>query len=167
MYPISLSCFDMILDKGGGRHGLHVCVRSMVGSLLSLLTLTHRRQGGCAGRLRCGGGGRAEARGGGKGWGVAVFPPGDAPCDEEVVMLRRSSRRQTRVRDGRSLRQRRERRWLPLLLLWGRRCRHMPLGGPGGGARRDPDRLLNKKYLVNKIIVWILHLYNKYIWYDN
>jgi hypothetical protein len=21
--------------------------------------------------------------------------------------------------------------------------------GPGGGARRDPDRLLNKKYLVN------------------
>jgi hypothetical protein len=28
------------------------------------------------------------------------------------------------------------------------------LRGPGGGARRDPDRLLNKKYLVKKIIVF-------------
>jgi hypothetical protein len=78
---MSSSYFDMILDKGGGRHGLHVCVRSVVGSLLLLLTLTHRRQGGCAGRLPCGGGGRAEARGGGKGGGVTGFPPGDAPRD--------------------------------------------------------------------------------------
>ena len=31
---MSSSCFDMISDKGGGRHGHHVCVRSMVGSLL-------------------------------------------------------------------------------------------------------------------------------------
>jgi hypothetical protein len=88
---MSSSCFDMILDKGGERHGHHVCVRSVVGSLLSLLTLTHRRQGGCAGRLPCGGGGRAEARGGGKGGGVTDFPPGDAPRDEEVAMLRCSS----------------------------------------------------------------------------
>ena len=29
-----LVMFDMILDKGGGRHGHHVCVRSVVGSLL-------------------------------------------------------------------------------------------------------------------------------------
>ena len=42
MYPMSSSCFDMILDKGGERHGHHVCVRSGLGSLLSLLTLTHR-----------------------------------------------------------------------------------------------------------------------------
>ena len=69
----------------------HVCMRSMVGSLLLLLTLTHRRQGGCAGRLPCGGGGRAEARGGGEGGGITGFPPGDAPHDEEVAMLRRSS----------------------------------------------------------------------------
>jgi len=81
----------MILDKGGGHHGHHVCVRNVVGSLLLLLTLTHWRQGGCAGRLPCGGGGLAEARGGGKGGGVTGFPPGDAPHDEEVAMLRRSS----------------------------------------------------------------------------
>jgi hypothetical protein len=102
---MSSSCFDMISDKGGGRHGRHVCVRSLVGSLLSLLTLTHRRQG-CAGRLPRGGGGRAEARGGGKGGGVTGFPPGDAPRDEEVAMLCLSSRWQTRVRDGQSSRQR-------------------------------------------------------------
>ena len=153
MYPMSLSCFDMILDKGGERHGHHVCVRSVVGSLLSLLTLTHRRQGGCAGRLPCGGGGRAEARGGGKGGGVTDFPPGDAPRDEEVAMLRCSSRRQTRVRDGRSSRQRRERRRLPLLLLLlrGRRCRHT-LARPWGrsAVRSGPT---DKKYLVKKIIV--------------
>jgi hypothetical protein len=35
----------MILDKGGGYHGHHVCVRNVVGSLLSLLILTHWRQG--------------------------------------------------------------------------------------------------------------------------
>jgi hypothetical protein len=29
-----LVMFDMISDKGGGRHGHHVCVRSVVGSLL-------------------------------------------------------------------------------------------------------------------------------------
>ena len=99
------SYFDMISDKGGGHHGHHVCVRSVLGSLLSLLTLTHRCQGR-AGRLPRGRGGRADARGGGKGGGVAGFPPGDTPCDKEVAMLHRSSRRQTRVRDGRSLRQR-------------------------------------------------------------
>jgi hypothetical protein len=137
MYPMSSSCFDMILDKGGGHHGLHVCVRSVVGSLLSLLTLTHRRQGGCAGQLPCGGRGRAEARGGGKGGGVTGFPPGDAPHDEEVAMLSRSSRCQTRVRDGRSSRQRRERRRFPLLLRpWGR-----------SAVRSGPT---DKKYLVKK-----------------
>jgi hypothetical protein len=149
MYPMSSSCFDMILDKGGERHGHHVCVRSVVGSLLSLLTLTHRRQGGCAGRLPCGGGGRAEARGGGKGGGVTDFPPGDAPRDEEVAMLRRSSRRQTRVWDGRSSRQRRERRRLPLLLLLllrGRRCRHTPARPRGRSAVRSGPT--DKKYLV-------------------
>ena len=117
MYLMSSSCFDMILDKGGGRHGHHVCVKSVAGSLLLLLTLTHRRQGGCAGQLPCGGGGKAETRGVGKGGGVTDFPPRDAPRDEEVAMLRRSSRRQTRVWDGRSSRQRRERQRLPLLLL--------------------------------------------------
>ena len=155
MYPVSSSCFDMILDKGGGgHHGLHVCVRSVVGSLLSLLTLTHRRQGGCAGQLPCGGGGQAEVRGGGKGGGVTGFPPGDAPRDEEVAMLRHSSRRQTRVRDGRSLRQWRERRRLPLLLLLllrGRRCRHTPARPWGRSAVRSGPT--DKKYLVNKIIV--------------
>ena len=153
MYPMSLSCFDMISYKGGGRHGHHDCVRSVVGSLLSLLTLTHRRQGGCAGQLPCGGGGRAEARGGGKGGGVTVFPPGDAPCDEEVAMLRRSSRRQTRVRDGRSSRQWRERRRLHLLLLLlrGRRCRHTPARPRGRSAVRSGPT--DKKYLVKKFIV--------------
>ena len=147
MYPMSSSCFDMILDKGGGRHGHHVCVRSVVGSLLSLLTLTHRRQGGCAGRLPCGGGGRAEARGGGKGGGVTDFPPGDAPRDEEVAMLRRSSRRQTRVWDGRSSRQRRERRRLPLLLLPTRTTMRTYAGAAPGEER---GRLIKntKKYLV-------------------
>ena len=133
MYLMSSSCFDMILDKGGERHGHHVCVRSMVGSLLSLLTLTHRRQGGCAGRLPCGGGGRAEVRGGGKGGGVTGFPPGDAPRDKEVAMLRQSSRRQTWVQDGQSSQQRWEQQELPLLLL---------LRGPGGGARCNPERLI-------------------------
>jgi len=89
----------MISDKGGGRHGHHVCVRSVLGSLLSLLTLTQRHQGR-AGRLPRGGGGRAEARGGGKGGGVTGFPLGDAPRDEEVAMLSCSSRRQMWVRDG-------------------------------------------------------------------
>jgi hypothetical protein len=153
MYPMSSSCFDMILDKGGGHHGLYVCVRSVVGSLLSLLTLTHRRQEGCAGRLPCGSGGRAEARGGGKGGGVTGFPPGEAPRDEEVAMLRRSSRRQTRVRDGQSLRQRRERRRLPLLLLLlrGRRCRHTPARPRGRSAVQSGPT--DKKYLVKKFIV--------------
>jgi hypothetical protein len=125
-------------------------VRSVVGSLLSLLTLTHRRQGGCAGRLPCGGGGRAEARGGGKGGGVTGFLPGDAPRDEEVAMLRRSSRRQTRVRDGRSSQQQWERR-LPLLLLLllrGRRCRHTPVRPWGRSAVRSGP--IDKKYLVKK-----------------
>jgi hypothetical protein len=152
MYPMSSSCFDMILDKGGGRHGLHVCVRSVVGSLLSLLTLTHRRQGGCAGRLPCGGGGRAEGQGGGKGkgGGVTGFPPGNAPRDEEVAMLCCSSRRQMRVRDGQSSRQRRERQRLPLLLLLlrGRRCRHTPARPRGRSAVRS--RSTDKKYLVKK-----------------
>jgi len=146
MYPMSLSCFDMILDKGGGRHGHHVCVRSVVGSLLSLLTLTHWRQGGCAGQLPCDGGGRAEARGGGKGGGVTGFPPGNAPPDEEVAMLCRSSRRQTRVRDGQSLQKWRERRQLPLLLLLlrGRRCRHTPAQPRGRSAVRSGPT--DKKY---------------------
>ena len=153
MYPMSSSCFDMILDKGGERHGHHVCVRSVVGSLLSLLTLNHRRQGGCAGRLPCGGGGRAEARGGGKGGGITDFPPGDAPRDEEVAMLHCSSRRQTRVWDGRSSRQQRERRRLPLLLLLlrGRRCRHTPARPRGRSAVQSGPT--DKKYLVKKIIV--------------
>ncbi len=148
---MSSSCFDMILDKGGGRHGHHVCVRSVVGSLLSLLTLTHRHQGGCAARLPWGGGGQAEARGGGKGGGITGFPPGDAPRGEEVAMLRRSSRRQTRVRDGRSSRQRWEWQWLPilLLLLRGRWCRHMPAGPRGRSAVRSGPT--DKKYLVKKI----------------
>jgi hypothetical protein len=148
---MSSSCFDMILDKGGGRHGHHVCVKSVAGSLLLLLTLTHRRQGVCAGRLPCGGGGRAEARGGGKGGGVTGLPPGDAPRDEEVAMLRCSSRRQTRVRDWRSSRQRRERRRLPLLLLLlrGRRCRHTPARPQGRSVVRSGPT--DKKYLVKKI----------------
>ena len=142
MYPMSLSCFDMISYKGGGRHGHHDCVRSVVGSLLSLLTLTHRRQWR-AGQLPRGGGGRAEVCGGGKGGGVTGCPPGDAPCDEEVAMLRRSSRRQTRVRDGRSSRHWRERQQLPLLLLLlrGRRCRHMPsAAGSAPGEERGAIR---------------------------
>jgi hypothetical protein len=149
MYPMSSSCFDLILDKGGGHHGLHVCVRSVVGSLLSLLTLTHRRQGGCAGRLPCGGRRRAEARGGGKGGGAR---------DEEVAMLRRSSRRQTRVRDGRSSRQRQERRRLSLLLLllllliWGRRCRHSTPARPRGRSAVQSGPT-DKKYFV-KIIYY-------------
>jgi len=97
----------MILDKGGGRHGHHVCVRSVVGSLLLLLTLTHWRLGR-RGQLPRSSGGRAVVRGGSKGGGVTGVPPGDAPSDEEVAMLRRSSRRQTRVLDGQSSRQRRE-----------------------------------------------------------
>ena len=166
MYPMSSSCFDMISDKGGGRHGHHVCMRSVLGSLLLLLTLTlpHRRQGR-AGQLPRGGGGRAEARGGGKGGGGTGFPPGDALRDEEVGMLHRSSRRQTRVRDGQSLGQRRERQRLPLLLLLlrGRRCQHAPSAACAApGEERGADRLLNKKYLVKKIIVMtILHPYNK------
>ncbi len=152
MYPMSSSCFDTILDKGGGRHGHHVCERCVVGSLLSLLTLTHRRQGGCAGRLPCGGGGRVEAQGGGKRGGVTGFPPGDVPHDEEVAMLRHSSRWQTRVRDGRSSRQRGERRQLPLLLLLllrGRRCRHTPARPRGRSAVQSGPT--DKKYLVKKI----------------
>ncbi len=31
---MSSSCFDMTSDKGGGHHGHHVCVRSVLGSLL-------------------------------------------------------------------------------------------------------------------------------------
>jgi hypothetical protein len=31
IFPMSSSFFDMISDKGGGRHGHHVCVRSIVG----------------------------------------------------------------------------------------------------------------------------------------
>jgi hypothetical protein len=137
----------MILDKGGERHGHHVCVRSGLGSLLSLLTLTHRRQGGCAGQLPCGGGGKAETRGVGKGGGVTDFPPRDAPRDEEVAMLRRSSRRQTRVWDGRSSRQRRERQRLPLLLLPTRTTMRTYDGAAPGEER---GRLIKntKKYLV-------------------
>ena len=132
MYLISSSCFDMILDKGGGCHGHHVCVKSVAGSLLLLLTLTHRRQGVCAGRLPCGGGGRAEARGGGKGGCVTGFPLGEAP---------------------RSSRQRQERRRLPLLLLLlrGRRCRHTPARPRGRSAVQSGPT--DKKYLVKKIIV--------------
>jgi hypothetical protein len=132
---MSSSCFDMILDKGGGHHGLHVCVRSVVGSLLLLLTLTHRRQGGCAGRLPCGGEGQAEARGGGKGGGVTGFPLGNAPRDEEVAMLRCSSRWQTWGRDGQSSRQRRDDNAPPP-------SSSSYEGGPVGGARCDPDRLI-------------------------
>jgi len=150
---MSSSCFDMILDKGGGRHGHHVCVMSVVGSLLSLLTLTHQRQGGCAVQLPCGGGWRVEARGGGKGGGVTGFPSGDTPRDEEVAMLHCSSWRQTRVGDGRSLWQRRERQLLPLLLLLlllrGRRCRHTLARPRGRSAVRSGPT--DKKYLVKKI----------------
>ncbi len=31
IFPMSLSFFDMILDRGGGCHGYQVCVRSIVG----------------------------------------------------------------------------------------------------------------------------------------
>ena len=46
-----LSCFDMTSDKEGGRHGHHVCVRSMLGSLLyipsdDILTTTTTGTGG-------------------------------------------------------------------------------------------------------------------------
>ncbi len=35
IFHMSSSFFDMISDKGGGRHGHHVCVRSMVGIIAS------------------------------------------------------------------------------------------------------------------------------------
>jgi hypothetical protein len=35
MFPMSSSCFGMIADKGGGRHGHQVCVRSVVGIVAS------------------------------------------------------------------------------------------------------------------------------------
>jgi hypothetical protein len=45
------SCFDMTSDKGGGCHGHHVCVRSVLGSLLyipsdDILTTTTTATGG-------------------------------------------------------------------------------------------------------------------------
>jgi hypothetical protein len=48
---MSSSCFDMTSDKGGGRHGHHDCVRSVLGSLLyipsdDILTTTTTTTGG-------------------------------------------------------------------------------------------------------------------------
>ncbi len=86
----------------------------MVGGLLLLLTHTTGIKGVLADYHTAAE--NERRRGGGKGGGVTGFPPGNAPRDKEVEMLRRSSQRQTRVRDGRSLLQWREQRRLPLLV---------------------------------------------------
>jgi len=119
------------VDKGGGRHGHHVCVRSVVGSLLSLLTLTHWCQGR-AGQLPPDSGGRTKARGGGKGGGVT---PGDKRgCGTGDLRDNGWSDNDSPFSsssyedDDADIRRR----------------------GLGGGARRDPDRVLNKKYLNEK-----------------
>ena len=43
IYSMSSSCVDIILEKGGGRHGHHddVCVRTMVGSTIASRSLAN------------------------------------------------------------------------------------------------------------------------------
>jgi hypothetical protein len=155
---MSLSCFDMNLDKGGGRHGHHDCVRSVVGSLLSLLvnpnppasracwpiTLRRRRKSGGVrgrqGKRRHGlSTGWCTLRRGGR-EAAPLLPTANAGAGRAIFATLAGATTTPPPSPPPT------RTTMPTYAVGGRR-------GPGGGARCDTDRLLKKKYLVKKIIV--------------